>query len=790
MKETSWQSTLLQVMEPQMATSLPTGALNRMSTHVSLTPDVVGRGHHSLFEKERMLAFTHDAPSSYSSASKLSKRGWMLSTSEVSNGQHGCYLSGSYTSSSELTDDHLLHSSSSVQSFCDELVQSHPKPTLSRTTSTIAFSDGSPSSEIVGSTEGGHLDELVDFMFDDRDTMDCALGYMDGWLPDSVDFPFTYPAQNIAYSSYSGNSSDGSTDEGLVQHRKEDMVSMKVQKEHAAVSHSKLDSVVQMQAMQDAGMWERQKKLDGLEEMFTPVKRVREEEGSFNGAIPTSGGSQIHSYGAPYSGPVSEDTWQDTLPVQDGFSADAGASLFDSNSKHRSKRERLQNGVFANSTINENSINKSHDNIACINKSHDNIASQTPGPISYNNNGIQVQQDITREFGLNPILGSSLGAGRSETDYSEICLVHLLIAGAEAVATRDMDLASVILVRLKELVSCSGSTMQRVAAYFSDGLQSRIEGNHVLDRIGYNKSQSDILAAFQILHEISPYIKFGHFTANQAILEAVEGEKSVHIVDFEIMEGIQWPPFMQALVSRKGGPPQLRITALFRPHAERGLAAVQETGKRLTDFALSLNLPFSFNMVRVNNEEEFSVSSVKLVKGEALVVNCMLHLPHMPHRTTSSVSSFLHGMRRLSPTLLTLVEEELGCSTMAVASYFFEALHHYSAICDSLEACLSTETVARMLVERVFLAPRINSTVRFWSGSSAQSELGTDFATYNWCSLVRSVGFKSLPLSFQNLSQARLLLGLYKDGFKLDERSNRLLLGWRAKPLFAASVWN
>lgn len=783
-KDTSWQS-LLQAMEPpHMATSLPSGAFNRRSTLASLTPETAESGHRPVFERKRSLASSHhDGPSTYSSsAAKLSKRGWSLSTSEVSKGQHDCYLSASYTSSSELTEEHLLHSSSSMQSFCDDLVQSPLKPNLSRSTSTLALSDGSPSSDIVGPPS--IVEDLVGFMFDDRETLECTIGGMDEWLHE---FPLGYTGmqpQHIAHTSHSGNSSDGSTDEGVVQPREEELVFTEVQKEHAVRSHSKLDSVLQMQTMMDSGKWERQKEPDGLEEMFTPVKRVRKDEGNFNGAIPTSGGSsQPQCYGVPplYSGLESENTWQDTLPALEGFKADAGALSLDSSTKHPIKQGRLQSGGVLSSFLNEKAIN---------NKSHDNIASQTPGPISFNHNGIHIQQDTTREFGLNPILGSSLGAVRSETDYSEICLVHLLIAGAEAVATRNMDLASVILVRLKELVSCSGSTMRRVAGYFSDGLQSRIEGNHVLDHIGYNKPQSDILAAFQILHEISPYIKFGHFTANQAILEAVEGERSVHIVDFEIMEGIQWPPFMQALVSRKGAPPQLRITALFRPHAERGLAAVQETGKRLTDFALSLNLPFTFNMVRVNNEEEFSVSSVKLVKGEALVVNCMLHLPHMPHRMVSSVSSFLHRMRQLSPTLLTLVEEELGCSTMAVNSYFFEALHHYSAICDSLEACLSNEDIARVLVERVFLAPRINSTVRFWSRSSAESELGADFATYNWCSLVRSVGFKSLPLSFQNLSQARLLLGLYKDGFKLDERSNRLLLGWRAKPLFAASVWN
>ncbi|KAI5064831.1 hypothetical protein GOP47_0019526 [Adiantum capillus-veneris] len=578
LKENTWQSAFTQVIEPQVATSLPPHTFNRSSTHVSLTHDVMSHGHHSSFENERVLTVTDDSSSYYASMSKLSKRGWMLSTNEVSNGQNGCYLSGSYTGSSDITEDHLLQSSSSVHSFCDDLAQSHPKPTLSRTTSSLAFSDGSPSSEVVGSTDGSHLDQLKDFMFDDNDNMDCAFGYLDGWLPDAMELPFALPTtpQNIAYATDSGNSSGASTEEGIVLHRKDELAFTNMDKEHEAMSQTKLDPREQVHLLQDTAIWERQKKLDGLEEMFTPVKHVLEEERSLNGAIPMSGGSQIHLHETPFpAGPVAENTWQDSLPMQEVLNVDAGAFSLKSNSKQYSKNEGGQRcGVLIEPASKFN--NHSSENIS--NKTHDNIASQTPGPIKYNNNGIQVHQDNTREFGLNPILGSSLGAARSEADYGEICLVHLLIAGAEAVATRNMDLASVILVRLKELVSLSGSTMQRVAAYFSDGLQSRIEGNHVLDRIGYNKPQSDLLAAFQILHEISPYIKFGHFTANQAILEAVEGEKSVHIVDFEIMEGIQWPPFMQALVSRKGGPPQLRITALFRPHAERGLAAVQETG--------------------------------------------------------------------------------------------------------------------------------------------------------------------------------------------------------------------
>eukprot|EP00249_Psilotum_nudum_P004097 c17633_g1_i2 orf=207-803(-) len=189
---------------------------------------------------------------------------------------------------------------------------------------------------------------------------------------------------------------------------------------------------------------------------------------------------------------------------------------------------------------------------------------------------------------------------------------------------------------------------------------------------------------------------------------------------------------MQALVARPGGPPHLRITALCRLHGKRGVATVQETGKRLTEFAASLNLPFTFNQVRIDNEEEFRSSSVKLIRGEALVVNCMIHLPHMPHRTASSVSSFLQGVRKLCPLLVTLAEDELGCSTSAFALHFFEALHHYSAIFDSLEGSLSPS--ARTVVERLFLSPQTTSTITFCG--SVNSEPGAEFTKRNWFSLL------------------------------------------------------
>lgn len=424
--------------------------------------------------------------------------------------------------------------------------------------------------------------------------------------------------------------------------------------------------------------------------------------------------------------------------------------------------------------------------------------------------GLQVQQErcnsistTTNTNSTTTSVADPIEEETSDGNYKGLRLVHLLIAAAEALtgANKFRDLARVILVRLKELVSPTvGTNMERLAAYFADALQDALEGTGVNTKhSGVNSDhhhryqhhhRSDVLSAFQLLLDMSPYVKFGHFTANQAILEAVAQDRRVHIVDYDIMEGIQWASLMQALVSRKEGlpAPHLRITALTRgggggSGGRRSIGTVQETGRRLVAFAASIGQPLSFHQCRLDPEENFRPSSLKMVKGEALIVNCMLHLPHFPYRSPESVASFLSGAAGLGPRLITLVEEEAEPTSTGFVGRFVDSLHHYSALYDSLEAGFPMQGRARALVEKVFLGPRI-------AGSVARSYLAPEGDESSWGNWLASMGFRPVGISFFNHCQAKLLLGLFNDGYRVEEvASNKIVLGWKSRRLLSASIW-
>ena len=212
---------------------------------------------------------------------------------------------------------------------------------------------------------------------------------------------------------------------------------------------------------------------------------------------------------------------------------------------------------------------------------------------------------------------------QKKKDEEGLHLLTLLLQCAEAVSAENLEDANKMLLEISQLSTPFGTSAQRVAAYFSEAISARLVSSCLgiyatLPMVPHSHSQK-VASAFQVFNGISPFVKFSHFTANQAIQEAFEREERVHIIDLDIMQGLQWPGLFHILASRPGGPPYVRLTGLGT-----SVEALEATGKRLSDFANKLGLPFEFFPVadKVGNldPERLNVS-----KTEAIAVHWLQH---------------------------------------------------------------------------------------------------------------------------------------------------------------------
>ncbi|XVF29769.1 hypothetical protein REPUB_Repub15cG0150600 [Reevesia pubescens] len=359
-------------------------------------------------------------------------------------------------------------------------------------------------------------------------------------------------------------------------------------------------------------------------------------------------------------------------------------------------------------------------------------------------------------------------------------LLTLLLQCAEAVSANNFEEANKMLLELSQLSTPFGTSAQRVAAYFSEAMSARLVSSCLgicaaLPSIPQSHTQK-MVSAFQVFNGISPFVKFSHFTANQAIQEAFEREERVHIIDLDIMQGLQWPGLFHILASRPGGPPHVRLTGVGT-----SLEALEATGKRLSDFADKLGLPFEFCPVadKVGNLEP---ERLNVSKREAVAVHW---LQHSLYDVTGSDTNMLWLLQRLAPKLVTVVEQDLSHAGSFLGR-FVEAIHYYSALFDSLGASYGEESEERHVVEQQLLSKEIRNVLAL--GGPSRSDQEVKF--HNWREKLQQSGFKGISLAGNAATQATLLLGMFpSDGYTLVEDNGALKLGWKDLCLLTASAW-
>ncbi|KAI4341900.1 hypothetical protein MLD38_026571 [Melastoma candidum] len=362
-------------------------------------------------------------------------------------------------------------------------------------------------------------------------------------------------------------------------------------------------------------------------------------------------------------------------------------------------------------------------------------------------------------------------------DEEGLHLLTLLLQCAEAVSADNLEDANTMLLEISERSTPFGTSAQRVAAYFSEAISARLVNSclGIYSSLPSVPLAHKISAAFQVFNGLSPFVKFSHFTANQAIQEAFEREERVHIIDLDIMQGLQWPGLFHILATRPGGPPHVKVTGLGTSKE-----ALEATGKRLRDFADKLGLPFEYVGLaeKVGNLDP---DRLGVSKREAVAVHL---LQHSLYDVTGSDTNTLWLLQRLAPKVVTVVEQDLSHAGSFLGR-FVEAIHYYSALFDSLGASYSEDSEERHVVEQQLLSREIRNVLAV-GGPSRTGEVKFG----SWREKLQQAGFRGVSLAGNAATQATLLLGMFScDGYTLVEDNGTLKLGWKDLCLLTASAW-
>ncbi|KAI3954201.1 hypothetical protein MKW98_018025 [Papaver atlanticum] len=432
------------------------------------------------------------------------------------------------------------------------------------------------------------------------------------------------------------------------------------------------------------------------------------------------------------------------------------------------------------SNICESTVNKVQRDLPMTQEKNVSLFSPYRNPFSPAQLSQQQKQQYTFDHG-------SFGSLYAQEQVTGLQLLHLLLACAEAVAKTEYTVAEVYLVQLNRIVTPLGDSMQRVACCFTEALSERLSAittanpNSTDSKIGTlfpDLNSLDTNRTYQVVYQACPYLKFAHFTANQAIFEAFEGEERVHVVDLDILQGYQWPSFMQALATRQGGAPFFRLTGIGSSPTSLG-----ETGRYLTEIAQSLKIAFEFEAVSEPLEELNPRIFQRRLLGEALAVSSI----NVLHRVSgNSLANLLGVIHDQTPEILILVEQEASHNGPYFLGRFLGALHYYSAIFDSMEATFPSNSEDRAKVEKYIYAPEIRNIV----ASEGPDRVERHEKLEKWRKVMEGKGFKGIPLSENAVTQANLLLGLYScDGYRLTADKGCLMLGWQDRPIIAVSSW-
>ncbi|KAG9453599.1 hypothetical protein H6P81_006503 [Aristolochia fimbriata] len=388
----------------------------------------------------------------------------------------------------------------------------------------------------------------------------------------------------------------------------------------------------------------------------------------------------------------------------------------------------------------------------------------------------------------------STGSTTIHANDDRSAILHLLRAHGDAMDKGSFQLGEVIARRIRQTATPSGAALDRFGFYLfcNSGKQS----NQLKQESGKNYKP-----AFRAVYDICPHGRLPHFVANGTILESLPADAEiVHIADFDMGEGLQWLPLIEAV----GRGRLVRITSMrIKEDDDRDLQywSFDKTRRNLLEFARGRGLRLTveeMEMEELATEKKRTKKKNKGGRREWMVFNCMTDLPHMGKKkqrhknTTTHARNFL----RLGKELLSLKQGTsngiivFGNGDGAVPGaknaagfgrHFDGCLQHFRALFESMEWHFPSElSDARITIESLFVAPSISSLACFenWA-ETREACVGPPAELEPW------------RLSNDVLQEAMgMVRGRGPYSVKIaEERGNEMVLEFRGTPLVKVSAW-
>ncbi|XP_003622913.3 scarecrow-like protein 8 [Medicago truncatula] len=402
---------------------------------------------------------------------------------------------------------------------------------------------------------------------------------------------------------------------------------------------------------------------------------------------------------------------------------------------------------------------------------------------SFEHNPIQKPISFSPPFSTTSLNSSPSSIVSPASEFSK----QSLMEAATAISEGKMDYAKEILSSFSHTQNPKLKFDSWLLDCIASALKSRVNNIENPPPVAelFSKEHTD---STQLLFDNSLCFKLSFMAANIAILEAAfkdttKSVKNLCVVDFDIGNGKQYINLLQELHARlNGSPAMLKITTVTVNIDNENLKTI---GELLVREAKSLGIGFEFKPVNLKLTE-LTRESLNCNSEDILAVNFAFNLCKIPDESVSTENprdTLLRQVKSLSPSIVTILEQELNTNTALFVSRVAETLSYYNTLLESIEFAMDRGSYKRLKLEKG-LSRKMRNVV----ACEGRDRVERCEVFGKWRARMSMAGFRLNPMSRKVTESitSRLIQG---SRITVHEENGGVCFGWKGKALTVASSW-